>query len=141
MFKIGSSRRVLERQLIANRVAHFYSEIANYNKVETVNHFIKEGLKRRTIYDILKRFETYGTSDFKKKTDRKSVKTTRAMKNRIVKLFTNSNWSKRKIANQVKTQNTIVRRIKIHNNIKTNKCKYIPKYTDNQLKRAKYNCW
>ena len=91
--------RVLERQLIANRVVHFYSEIANYNKVETVNHFIKEGLKRRTIYDILKRFETYRTSDFKKKTGRKSVKTTRAMKNRIVKLLTNSNWSERKIAN------------------------------------------
>ena len=62
------------------------------------------------------------------------------MKNRIVKLLTNSDWSERKIANQVKTQKTIVHRIKIHNNIKTNKCEYIPKYTDNQLKRAKTNC-
>jgi hypothetical protein len=60
--------KVSERQAIADRVVHFYAEISGCNKYRTVKHFEEEGLKRRTLYGIIQRYETRGTSMFRPKT-------------------------------------------------------------------------
>lgn len=132
--------KVSERQVIAKRVLHFYSEICNKSKVETVKHFLKEGLKRRTIYEIINRFNTRGTTDFAPKTGRPPTVSTPKMVKNVTKKLLNTNLSEHKIASQLKTSQTIVNRIKNKNNIKTNKCITASKYSGNQSPRAKTYC-
>ncbi len=42
---------VIENQVIADRVVHFYTKIANHKKAITVKHFVSECIKqRREVY-------------------------------------------------------------------------------------------
>ena len=71
--------RWIERQVIAQKVVHFYKNISNYNKNLTVENYIAEGLKRITIYDIIQRFDKYKTTQFKSETGRKKLRDHRSM--------------------------------------------------------------
>jgi hypothetical protein len=132
--------KVKERQAIAHRVVHFYAKKTDCNKLETVKHFLREGLKRRTIYDILNRFITRGTADFKPKTGRPLTVSTKNLVTKVKRKLLTTNLSERKIAAKYKTNQTIVHRIKVKNDIKTNKCISAPNYRKNQSKRAKTYC-
>ena len=42
------------------RIANFYNDAAGGNLKCTVNYFVKQGMKRRTVYSILQRYKQYG---------------------------------------------------------------------------------
>jgi transposase len=49
-----------EREHLAKRIVQHYVNISNRQKKITVNHFAQEQVPRRTIYDIIKKFEEFG---------------------------------------------------------------------------------
>jgi hypothetical protein len=131
---------VIESQVIADRVVHFYANIANYKKAITVKHFVSEGIKQRRIYYILERYESTGSSKFKLKTGRKRTVATPQVIKKVIKYFKNSNMSVREVVGKLKKPKTTVHNIKQRNGIKSNKCTVVPKYTEKQKKLAKTNC-
>ena len=44
---------------LQKRVFHFFENVANKNSKMTWNHFKKEGLPRRTIYNYITKFKDY----------------------------------------------------------------------------------
>ena len=48
---------MIKRQVIADRVVHFYANIANSIKGITMKHFVEEGVMRNTIYEMFRRYE------------------------------------------------------------------------------------
>lgn len=130
----------VQRQVIAKTIVHFYTKKANFNKNETVKHFTAQGEKISTIYRIIKNYDINQTSDFRKRTGRNSKVSTEKSVKKVEKLSVKKGFSIRKIAQTLKISKTTVQRIKQKNGIKTNKCSTAPKYTKDQLKRAKTNC-
>ncbi len=76
-----------ERQALTKIVVHFYGNIANFNKVLTVKHFLRESDRRSTLYQIIKRYEASGSAQFKPMTGRKPSVSTDKMKKKVKKLF------------------------------------------------------
>jgi hypothetical protein len=66
---------------------HFYENIANFNKVLTVKHFLREGDRRSILYEIIKRYEASASAQFKPMTGRKPSVSTDKMKKKVKKLF------------------------------------------------------
>ena len=62
-----------EHEYTASRVVQYYENVADRNKIVTVCHFIEEGIPRRTIYNILKRYEESHSIEFKKIPGRPAV--------------------------------------------------------------------
>ena len=42
------------------RIVNFYNDAAGGNAKSTVNFFVKQGMKRRTVYATLQRYKKYG---------------------------------------------------------------------------------
>jgi hypothetical protein len=76
-----------KRQALAKIFVHFYGNIANFNKVFTVKHFLREGHQRSTFYEIIKRYEASGSAQFKPLTGRKPSVSTDKMKKKVKKFF------------------------------------------------------
>ena len=134
------TRKLSDRQVIADRVVHFYLNIADRNKYRTVKHFEEEGEKRRTIYNILKRYDTTKTSTFRPHTGHPSVLITPEKFKKVKRLLTNKNKSLRQVAKESGLKYNRVIAIKKKAGIKTKKCRKVPKYKNDQAKRAKTNC-
>ena len=117
---------------------HFYTKNANYNKFETIKHFLALGEKSGH-HAIVKRFEMNGNSEFKSKSGRNLLESTRKMTNKVIKKFSNTNDSVREVARKLQLKKSTVQDIKTRNGIHTNEFQIAPKYTANQLKRAKTN--
>ena len=66
--------------------------IPQMEKREIVNHFLKEGIPRRTIYDTINRMQLGGTIIDRKKTGR-STSWTPARKNQLIRLTYNQRRS------------------------------------------------
>jgi transposase len=132
--------KVEERQQLAKRVVHFYTEIANRNKFETVSHFVREGFKKRGIYAIIYRYEKNGSAQFKPKSGRKIKVATPETVEKVRKKLENTNNSIRDTAKELGISKTRCQDIKKSLGIKSNKCQKVPKHTDDQQKRAKTNC-
>jgi hypothetical protein len=128
---------VSERQVVAKSVVHFYSKICNFNKVQTVKHFLAQGEKRSTIYEIIKRFDSSGSYKFRPKTGRKRSVATEKVTKKVVNLMKNSNRSERNTARKLEISKTTVHSIKERVGLKTNKCRTVPKNTKEQQNRAK----
>lgn len=129
-----------ERQLIANRVVQFYINFANYNKLETVRHFTAEGEKQRTVYSILKRYENNGTALLKKSKGRNRTVGSPKIEKKVERFLVVKGLSERETARQLGIPQPTVHKIKIRLGIKSNKCTEVPKYNENQKRRAKTNC-
>ena len=129
-----------ERQLIAHRVVHFYVNFANFNKLMTVRHFTAEGENRRTIYKILKRYETNGTALLKKSKGRNRTVGSQKVEKKIEHFLVKKGFSERETARQLGIPRPTVHKIKIRLRIKSNKSVEVPKHNENQKKRAKTNC-
>jgi hypothetical protein len=54
-----------ESEAFAKRVCHYYKNVTNCNKKETVWHFAVEGKPKSTIYGILKRLEENNDTKYK----------------------------------------------------------------------------
>ncbi len=59
-----------EREALAARICNFYIDSSNKSCKTTVNYFIKQGVPRRTVYNILNKFLKYGQTKFLSKTGR-----------------------------------------------------------------------
>src|SRR6266705_5828010 len=88
----------LERQAFAKRVVHFYVNFNACNKSETVKHFIEEGAKQSTVYDIIKRYEQRGTDNHLPKSGRPLATETTLKTRKAVKLLENTRNSERDVA-------------------------------------------
>ena len=47
------------REDARKRIVNFYNDAADGNLKSTVNYFVKQGMKRRTVYSILQRYKQY----------------------------------------------------------------------------------
>ena len=48
------------REDARKRIVNFCNDAAGGNLKSTVNYFVKQGMKRRTVYSILQRYKQYG---------------------------------------------------------------------------------
>lgn len=51
-----------DREALKKRIVNYYLNIANKVKNDTVNHFKKEKVPERNIYNIISRYEKYKTT-------------------------------------------------------------------------------
>lgn len=56
--------RTKESQLLARRVVHYYENAGDFSKLKTKNHFTEEGVPKRTVYNILKRYEERENAEY-----------------------------------------------------------------------------
>lgn len=132
--------RLSERQLIANRVVQFYTEISSRDRRKTVAHFEAEGLKRRTLNRIIQRYESTGTSTFRPKPGRTPRLVDKNKFKKVQKLLENRDNSLRDVAKAVGLKLNRVFYVKKKLGIKSGICQRVPKYTGDQEIRAKRNC-
>jgi len=128
--------KVIERQVIAKRILQFYDK---YGVKETVRHFAADGEKPNTIRSIIRRYLRTGTSEFRPKPGRSRTVATPKVTNAVKRKLMNKCQPERSVAKDLCISQTTVHNIKTRLKIKTNKCSIAPKYTQNQLKRAKTN--
>lgn len=57
---------------IARLIVTFHDNYANHAAKVTVSHFMKQEISRRTIYDILEKYEEHGITNFLPKSERPS---------------------------------------------------------------------
>ena len=48
------------REDARKRIVNFYNDAKGGNLKCTVNYFVQQGMKRRTVYSILQRYQQYG---------------------------------------------------------------------------------
>ena len=125
----------------ARRIIDFYQAHDN-DETHTINHFVEQGLVRRTIKRVIKRWVDEGRVSYKWNHGRKRKvlrpATLKKVKNKFIK---NPSASGRKVASELKISETSVRRAKGELKIKTRKKIVAPLYKNNQEKRAKSNAW
>ena len=56
-----------ERESLQKRIVQFYLNVANRKKNLTVNHFLNEKIPRRTIYNVITKYEECGHIGDKKR--------------------------------------------------------------------------
>lgn len=65
-----------KQEALRVRIVRFYKKFASKSKIDTVRHFMAEGIPKRTIYNILSRFESRSTTERKKGSGSKPSKLT-----------------------------------------------------------------
>lgn len=65
-----------KQEAIRARVVHFYKSFASWSKIETVRHFMAEGISKGTIYNILSMLESRSTIERKKGSGKRPTKLT-----------------------------------------------------------------
>lgn len=125
---------VKERQVLKKRVLQYHFTIANNIKVNTIHHFVKEGVPRRTCYNIL---ASQRTCDLPR--SGRPVKTaTPSVIRRIHRLFNNKDAiSTRDAAATLQMSQSYLRQIKNKTlGIKSYRKQKAPKYKEGQQVRA-----
>ena len=131
--------RSVERQTICKLVVQFYTQIADFDKKRTVDHFRALGEKSDTVYKIIRRFERTGSYEFKQIPKRLRPVATPQMVRKVTKFLVNTNHSVRQTALKLKIPKSTVQDIKKREGIQTHKCKTVPKMSEYQQKMAKIN--
>jgi len=127
---------VKERQVMSDRIWTFYQQ---NDLKSTVRHFAAEGEKPNTIRLIIRRCLRTGTSVFAPKTGRKRSVATPEVVKRVSKKLVNKNMSERVVAVEEDISSGTVHNIKKRLDIKTRKCRKIPKMDPKQQIKAKTN--
>lgn len=124
-------------------VCHYYENVVSRSKKLTCSHFIDQQIPKSTICRILQRYEQRGTADYKKKSGRSvRVATPKAIKAVDKEYKKDPGMSVRNLAHKLKLSPTTVHNIKVKKlGIKSYKAISAPKYTEEQKKRSKTNCW
>ena len=63
---------VKEREDLIKAVQKFFVKNSHWKKVEIINHFLKEGYKESTLYNVLYKFQNESSIKDKKRTGRQS---------------------------------------------------------------------
>jgi transposase len=123
-----------QREEVANRVCHYYENVAGRSKKETVCHFMEEGIPKSTLYDILSRFKEHGSAKFKNIPGRPVAVGRKKLEAKILKLFKKDpNLSERKAAALCGVSKSTLHQIKVEKlGIKSHVRRSAPHYNDNQ---------
>lgn len=124
---------VRTREDLRNNIKNYFVKNPNSKKSDVVNHFVKQGFKRSTIFNNINRVQESSSIKDKKKTGRKSsftvvklTKLRKLAKNRV-------GVSQRDLARQFSTsQNTIWQKLK-KMGLNYRRRQIAPKYTEKQL--------
>jgi len=108
------------RQLLADRIVHFFVNVANKDTKTTVRHFvIQEEIPRSTVHNILQRYKERGNSLNKIPPGRPVSQSTLALIEKVRMLFENDPYlSERAAAAKVGISKTYLRQIKVKLGIK-----------------------
>lgn len=134
--------RRAEQELLSKRVVHYYENFANRRKSTTVLHFTREGYPRRTIYNVLQRFEARHESGFRMIPGRPTSIATPRVLRQLATIFKNKpSTSVREASQRLKVPKSTVQRMKkdilcLRGFVKQK----APKYVKNQESRAKSGC-
>src|SRR5207237_5728202 len=128
-----------ETQFFSDTVFQFHKNVAHSETKVTVKHFVKQGKRRTTIYQILKRCKERNSSKFATSGKKPGGKAAEKVAKRVKAVFTrNPNISVRQAANKLKLSKTYVSKIKVQKlGIKARTKKKAPKYVKDQEQRAK----
>jgi len=130
------------RQLLADRIVHFFENVANRETKTTVRHFLIEKVPRATVYRVLKRYEERGNSLYKKQKGRPVSPGIEKLKVKVLRLYErDAHLSERAAAAKLGISKTYLHHIKAKLlGIKTFTRKKFPDYQKDQAARAKSAC-
>lgn len=128
-----------ENEWRAKRIVQFHQSVSKFCKKNTVEHFLKEGIPKPTIYRVLAMFEESGDTSFKKLPGRPPAKSSPRKVVKVEKVFRRDpNTSVRAAAKKLNLSKSTVSNIKVHRlRIKAYTKKKSPMYTLGQEARAK----
>ena len=128
-----------EHEYTASRVVQYYENVADRNKIVTVRHFIEEGIPRRTIYNIIKRYEESHSIEFKKIPGRPAVLSSPEKVIRVKRVFESDPCiTVNQAAKKLKMSVANVSKIKVKKlGIRARTKKFAPKYIKDQKNRVK----
>lgn len=131
-----------DAKLLANRVVHFYKNVANEDIKSTCRHFMHEGYHRFTIKRIVNRYVESGSVEHKAKTGRIAKICSLQMIRRVGKFLQKEpNISNRAASARLGLEPSTYRFIKVTKlGIRARKKRVAPKYVDQQAERAKRAC-
>jgi transposase len=126
---------------LRTRVYKFYSDNIHSGKIQTVRHFMAEGVSRRTIYDILHRYDNNLPASRQSGSGGSNARVTGRKLTTLKRLFDHKDGiSQRQAAQRLECcQKTISNTLK-RNKIKARKKKRIPKRDERQQSEAKKLC-
>lgn len=131
-----------EAEALATRIVHFYENAGGRSVPSTSQHFMAEGIGRRTITTILKRCLARGTTKQRKRGGRRAKIATPKKVLEVERLLTNNpSTSKASGASKLGLKPSTFSFIKVEKlGIRAFTKKSAPKYVKDQKKRAKTNC-
>ncbi|CAF3226421.1 unnamed protein product [Rotaria socialis] len=125
-----------ERESLQKRIIQFYVNVANKKKNLTVNHFLKEEIPRRTIYNVITNYDECGHIGDKQRSGRPRKLNSKAI-NRLKNLANHhTGISLRVLASKCRVSHETIRAYLKDMNIKYYKKRRVPKYTDQQLQEV-----
>ncbi|CAF1216156.1 unnamed protein product [Rotaria sp. Silwood1] len=131
-----------KREKLAQRICNFYVDSSNKSCKTTVNYFIKQGVPRRTIYNILQRYLKHGRTKFLPKTGRPLKLSNKEIKQLVKSANNRCGISQRKLAKRYDVnQSTISRNLRRRTSLVIRRRRKAPRM-DNKAheKRARKNC-
>jgi len=141
-FQIEMALKKVESEMLAKRVVTFFKNESKEVLKHTVNHFKKENVPVRTIYNIITRYHKHNSTNYLPKTGRPKKISDQELKT-LVRLVDNKvGVSQRRLGRRFGVnQSTISRNLKKRTSVRVYKRRSAPKYiSDDQQKRAKSNC-
>ncbi len=125
-----------EREYLQKRVVQYYLNIADKNKSVTVYHFAQEKIPRRTIYNIIKKYEDYGHVGDKPRSGRPK-KLCQGELTRLKRLVNyKTGVSLRRLSSKFRVGRQTIHNYMEEMNIKYYRKQRVPKYTDKQLQEV-----
>lgn len=130
-----------KEETIRDRLYNFYSKNHHFGKKFTVTHFLNEGVPRKTIYDICKRYDNGISSDRQAGSGRKPEIFKKRKIDELISAFDNKGGiSTRKAAQKFKCSQSMIRHVLKKSSVQYRKRKVIPKRTELQMNLAKTKC-
>ena len=132
-----------EHEQIARQILTYHIWCENSTSKITVCHFVKQGIPRRTIYDVLKCYDERKTTNFLPKSGRPLRLSNKDVQALVKSVNNKTGIKKRRRARRFGVyQSTISRTLTHKTTVKIYTRKSAPKYrNENQKKRAQLNCW
>ena len=125
-----------ERESLQKRIVQFYVNVVNKKKNLTVNHFLKEEIPRRTIYNIIEKCDKCEQVGDKPRSCRPK-KLCRRQRNQLKRLVNHkTDVSLRPLASKFRVNHQTIHTYLEEMNIKYYKKQRSPKYTDQQLQEV-----
>ena len=125
-----------ETESLQKRIVQFYLNVANRKKNLTVNHFLNKKIPRRTIYNVIMKYEECGHRGDKKRSSRPKKLSSKHISR--LKNFAkhNTGISLRLLASKFRVSHETIHAYLKDMNIKYYKKQRAPKYSDQQLQEV-----